>query len=574
MIKEAIFHKSDIPFAYPLNENQLKIVLRTAVFDVDRVYVLYKDRYDWLGKFKIKPMVLTHTNELFDYYETTLELNKKFVYFFYLVAEGGEKLYYTEAGFYKKRPENQFWGFFHYPYIGEKDVFFAPEWTSDCMVYQIFPERFNNGDKSNDPENVKPWGEKPTADSFFGGDLQGIIDKIDYLKDLGINAIYLTPIFLSHSTHKYDTTDYYTIDPHFGDTQKARELVQKCHDNGIKVIFDAVFNHCGYDFFAFQDVIKNGKKSKYWDWFNIYEWPIKTHPKPSYEAFADTVWRMPKLMTKNPEVQKYLLEVAEYWIKEVDIDGWRLDVANEIDHHFWRKFREVVKAAKPEAIIVGEVWHDASPWLRGDQFDSVMNYPFRNAVVDFFAKRKISASRFNTMITEQLMRHMDSVNRVMFNLTGSHDTERFLTLANGMVARMKLALVFQFTFVGIPYIYYGDEVGMVGDYDPDCRRCMIWEEEKQNKSIFNFYKKLISIRRENEELKYGSFCTLYAIGRVFAFKREYKGKSIIVVLNNSSKQEVIFLNEAEGKEDILKMKELKRSRNLLYLQPNSAYILK
>lgn len=227
MIKEAIFHKSDVPYAYPLNENQLKIVLRTAVFDVDRVYVLYKDRYDWLGKFKIKPMVLTHTNELFDYYETTLELNKKFVYFFYLVSDGGEKLYYTEAGFYKKRPENHFWGFFHYPYIGEKDVFFAPEWTSDCIVYQIFPERFNNGDKSNDPESVKPWGEKPTADSFFGGDLQGIIDKIDYLKDLGINAIYLTPIFLSPSTHKYDTTDYYTIDPHFGDTQKARELVQK-----------------------------------------------------------------------------------------------------------------------------------------------------------------------------------------------------------------------------------------------------------------------------------------------------------------------------------------------------------
>jgi len=574
MIKEAIFHKSDIPYAYPVNKDQLKIVLRTAVFDVDRVYILFKDRYDWLGKFKIKPMTLVHTNELFDYYETTLELNKRFLYFFYLVSETGEKLYYTEAGFFKKRPEDSFWGFFHYPYIREKDIFSPPDWANECIVYQIFPDRFNNGDKTNDPENVRPWGEKPTADSFFGGDLQGIIDKIDYLKELGINAIYLTPIFLSPSTHKYDTTDYYTIDPHFGNTEKAKELVRKCHDNGIKVIFDAVFNHCGYDFFAFQDVVKNGPKSKYWDWFNVYEWPIKTHPKPTYETFGENVWRMPKLMTKNPEVQKYLLEVAEYWIKEVDIDGWRLDVANEIDHHFWRKFREVVKNAKKDAIIVGEVWHDASPWLRGDQFDSVMNYPFRNAVVDFFAKRKISAVKFNTLITEQLMRHMDSVNRVMFNLIGSHDTERFLTLANGMVARMKLALVFQFTFVGVPYIYYGDEAGMVGGFDPDCRRCMIWEEEKQNKGLFEFYKKLVRIRKEHEELKYGNFTTLYAVGRVFAFRREYKGNSIVVIINNSSKEEVIFLEEAGGKEDILKMGELKRSGNLLYLKPNTAYILK
>lgn len=574
MKKEAIFHKSDVPYAYPLNKQQLRVVLRTASFDIKRCYIFYRDRYDWMGKFKLKEMDLTHSNELFDYFETTLTLNKKFLYYFYLVSEDGEKIYYTETGFYNEKPDKNFPGFFQFPYICEKDVFFAPEWTSDCIVYQIFPERFNNGDKSNDPENVRPWGEKPRPDTFFGGDLQGIIDKIDYLKDLGINAIYMTPIFLSPSTHKYDTTDYYKIDPHFGDTQKAKELVDKCHKNGIRVIFDAVFNHCGYDFFAFQDVIKNGRNSEYWDWFNVFEWPIKTTPIPSYEVFADNAWRMPKLMTKNPEVQEYLLNVAEYWIKEVDIDGWRLDVANEIDHHFWRRFREVVKRAKPDAIIVGEVMHDASPWLYGDQFDSVMNYPFKNAIVDFFAKRKIDAKRFNTVLTEQLIRHMDSVNRSLLNLIGSHDTERFLTMCNGMVVRMKLALVFQFTYIGIPYIYYGDEAGMVGGYDPDCRRCMIWDEESRNSSIFNFYKKLIYLRKENEELRYGTYRTLYARGGVIGFKREYNGKSIFVIINNSSKKSAISLDGISEKSDILGMGKMKKNGNLLLLEPNCAYVLK
>ncbi|HHV75096.1 MAG TPA: alpha-glycosidase [Thermoanaerobacterium sp.] len=574
MIRQAIYHKSDVPFAYPLNKNELHIVLRTASTDIKRCYIFYRDRYDWMGKFKVKEMFLTQSNELFDYYETTLKLNKKFVYFFYLISMKDERVYYTESGFYEEKPENSFHGFFQFPYICDMDVFFAPKWTSDCIVYQIFPDRFNNGDKSNDPENVRPWGERPGPTTFFGGDIQGIIDKIEYLKELGINAIYMTPIFLSPSTHKYNTTDYYKIDPHFGDTQKAKELIDKCHKNEIRVIFDAVFNHCGYDFFAFQDVIKNGKDSKYWDWFNVYEWPIKTTPLPSYEAFADHEWRMPKLMTKNPDVQEYLLNVAEYWIKEVGIDGWRLDVANEIDHHFWRKFREIVKKAKHDAIIVGEVMHDASPWLYGDQFDSVMNYPFKNALVDFFAKRSIDAKRFNTIMTEQLMRHMDGVNRAMLNLIGSHDTERFLTMCNGMVVRMKLALVFQFAYIGVPYIYYGDEVGMVGGYDPDCRRCMIWDEKKQNLKLFNFYKRLISLRKENEELRYGTYKTLYAKDGVISFKREYKGKSIIVIINNSSKENSILLNGVQGKADILGMGKIKIRGKIISLEPNCAYILK
>lgn len=574
MIKQAIFHKSDTPFAYPLNKDELHIVLKAAAKDIKRSYIFYRDRYDWNGKFKVKPMVRTQSDELFDYFETTLKLNKKFAYYFYLISNNSEKIYYTENGFFDSKPPMNYHGYFQFPYICERDIFFSPSWTSDCIFYQIFPERFNNGDKSNDPGNVMKWGEKPSSNTFFGGDLKGIIEKIDYLKDLGINAIYLTPIFLSPSTHKYDTTDYYVIDPHFGDIETAKELVKKCHENGIKVIFDAVFNHCGYNFFAFQDVIKNGRSSKYWDWFNIYEYPIKIGDDCNYEVFGDHAWRMPKLMTKNPEVRKYLLEVAKYWIKEVDIDGWRLDVANEIDHHFWREFRDVVKSTKSDSIIIGEVMHDASPWLKGDQFDGVMNYPFRNAMIDFFAKRTINSSKFNTILIENMMKHIEAVNRCMFNLIGSHDTERFLTMADGNVLRMKLAIAFQFTYTGIPYIYYGDEVGMTGGYDPDCRMCMVWDDDKQNKEIYNFYKKLISIRKENEELRYGNYKTLCAEGSIICFERKYMDNSIVVVINNSDKSAKISIHDIIGKRDILGMNEYQLKKDYAVIEPNSAYILK
>lgn len=574
MLRQAVFHKSDIPFAYPLNRDELHIVLKAASHDIKRAYVFYRDRYEWKSKFKVKQMYLSHSDELFDYFETTLKLKKKFAYYFYLVSRDGEKLYYTESGFFDVKPPANYYGYFQFPYICEKDIFFSPSWTNDCIIYQIFPERFFNGDKSNDPDNVAKWGEKPGVDTFFGGDLQGIIDKIDYLKALGINAIYLTPIFLSPTNHKYNTTDYYTIDPHFGDLETAKTLVKKCHENGIKVIFDAVFNHCGYEFFAFQDVVKNGRDSKYWDWFNIYDYPIKTGDECNYEVFSDHEWRMPKLMTKNPEVKKYLLDVAKYWLQEVDIDGWRLDVANEIDHSFWRDFRETVKSVKPDAIIIGEVMHDASPWLRGDQFDGVMNYPFKNALTEFFAKRSISASKFNTILTENLMRHMRKVNECMLNLIGSHDTERFLTMADENISRMKLAIVFQFTYPGIPYIYYGDEVGMTGGFDPDCRRCMIWDENNQNKDIYNFYKKLISIRKNSEELRYGDIKTLYAKDSVIAFERRYGHKITTIVINNSDRSLKVPSQYFKNKEEILDMSSYQLDDKYAILEPNSAYILK
>ena len=251
------------------------------------------------------------------------------------------------------------------------------------------------------------------------------------------------------------------IDPQFGDKATFKRLVDVCHQHGIKVMLDAVFNHSGYYFPPFQDVLKNQEHSKYKDWFHIRDFPIITKPRPNYDTFAFTE-QMPKLNTENAEVKEYLLNVARYWIEEFDIDGWRLDVANEVDHSFWREFRKTVKSVKPDAYILGEIWHDSMPWLQGDQFDAVMNYPFTQSALDFFAKGTINADVFAQRISHVLHSYPNNVNEVSFNLLGSHDTPRILTIANENKDRLKLLFLFQLTFIGSPCIYYGDEIGMTG----------------------------------------------------------------------------------------------------------------
>ena len=243
------------------------------------------------------------------------------------------------------------------------------------------------------------------------------------------------------------------------------------------------------------NVLKHGEESPYAHWFNIESFPVETDP-PNYETFANDIYTMPKLMTNEPDVKEYLLDVAAYWIREANIDGWRLDVANEIDHDFWREFRKVVKKENPDALIVGEIWHEASEWVRGDQFDCVMNYSVQYACIDFFAKGVIRAETFANRLAKVQVNHCQSVNRAMFNLLGSHDTERFLTMCNEETKRFALAVAFQMTYEGAPMIYYGDEVGMVGETDPDCRRGMIWDKKQQDREILQWYKRLIALAKD------------------------------------------------------------------------------
>jgi glycosidase len=424
---------------------------------------------------------------------------------------------------------------------------FVPAWVKDAIFYQIFPERFANGDTKNDPPNVEPWGGTPKTKNYFGGDLRGIIDHLDYISALGVNCLYLNPIFWSNSNHKYHTKDYLKIDPHFGTEEDFKNLVDACHKRGIRIILDGVFNHTGVDFFAFEDIKKHGKKSKYVKWYNIYSFPVNPPDKPNYECWWN-LGDLPKLMTHNPEVRAHLFKVTEHWMK-LGIDGWRLDVPNEIPHPFWVEWRKLVKKINPEAYIVGEIWDDASPWLKGDQFDAVMNYRFRNAAIDFFVHRKTTAAQFDSTLAKVRSDYTFDVNLALQNLVGSHDTERLLTLCKNDKQTMKLVWLFQMTYVGAPMVYYGDEVGMTGGKDPGCRGTMIWDEFKQDHDLLSSMKHLISMRNRFAVLRQGSFerflvddeLGLYGFARLSA-----DGKSIaVVVLNNGKETRTIDLRSTK-----------------------------
>lgn len=539
MLKEAIYHKTDRAYAYPLDTNTVSITLRAKKDDLKSCHLFYGDVWE--------PKVVSSTSmgkvasdDLFDYFRIILNVPSRRLRYLFLLDDGKERLWYSEKGFSSEMPNSQELGlpFFEILYIRENDVFSTPEWAKGAVVYQIFSDRFYNGDKSNDPTNVAEWGSLPVTDeTFYGGDLRGIIEKLPYLSELGIEAIYLNPIFSSPSPHKYDTTDYYQIDSNFGDLKTFDKLIERSHELGIKIILDGVFNHCGYNFWAFQDVVKKGPKSKYVDWFNIYSFPIRTTPKPSYETWGEGIWQMPRLMTHNPEVKKYLLDVAVYWVKQ-GVDGWRLDCAGEVDHAFWREFRKAVKEANPEAILIGEVSHHASPWLQGDQFDSVMNYHFRQAVIDFFAKSTIDAEEFDARLAKLRMMYKEPVNHVLYNLIGSHDTVRFLSLCGNKIEKMMLAIIFQFTYPGMPVIYYGDEIGMIGEKNHlDSRRAMNWEKPlREKKELFELYKKLIALRKNYPALKIGEFLTHSVDPKrnIYSYIRRWRDEEVLVVLNNSA----------------------------------------
>jgi cyclomaltodextrinase / maltogenic alpha-amylase / neopullulanase len=422
-----------------------------------------------------------------------------------------------------------------YPVITLDEVTFeVPEWAYDAVWYQIFPERFANGDPDNDPPNVEPWGGAPTYDNFFGGDLQGVIDNLWYLEDLGVNAIYFNPIFKSLPNHKYHTTDYYKIDPHFGTEETFRTLLDEAHTRGIRIIIDGVFNHTGPDFWAFEDIIENEEKSEYLHWYDVHDFPVRIEHPPNYEAW----WGLPdlpKLMTTEPDVKEYLFDVTRYWT-EFGIDGWRLDVPNEVPHEFWIEWRPIVREANPDAFIVGELWEDASPWLQGDQFDATMNYRFRNACIEYFLDKSITTKQFNDRLYAVFKDYPSQVNYVNQNLVGSHDTERYMTRANLNTDAVKLTAILKMTHVGAPMIYYGDEIGMEGEDDPDCRRTMIWNEEEWNSDLRDLFKELIRIRHENPALRRGSFQTKVASDKrnLFVFERRYGENVIVVVLNNDT----------------------------------------
>lgn len=524
----AINHVPKSNYAYAYKENELHVRIRTAKNDCDKVEIIYGIKYDWKNN-ESHVMKKVLSDELYDYYQFNIVTNDTRIGYYFGLEQGNEKIYYTEVGFVDKFNDDlAYCYFFQYPYINPTDVHKQPSWIKDSIFYQIFVERFYNGDVNNSPSNLSNWNDAPKPKSFFGGDLEGIIRKLDYLHDLGVNCIYLTPIFQSPSNHKYDIVNYFEIDHFFGDKEIFKELVDKAHEKGIRIVLDAVFNHSSNLFEPFQDVTLKGKESKYYDWFFIDEYPLKTNP-PSYKTFGYVSY-MPKLNTANPEVKEYLLSAIKYWTTEFHIDGWRLDVSDEIDHMFWREFRNLVKEINEDIIIIGENWHNALPWLMGDQFDSVMNYPVTKLCLDFFARNEISPRQFEANLSSLLIRYPDQVNEAMLNLLDSHDTERFLYSCTEKKDLLKNAAAFLFAYKGMPCTYYGTEIGMTGGYDPGCRRGFDWNKENWDMDLYQYYKKLISIRKDEKALQYGDI-SFHSTDKLFVMNRTFNNETIKILIN-------------------------------------------
>ncbi|OMP67343.1 glycoside hydrolase family 13 protein [Domibacillus epiphyticus] len=537
MFKQAIYHRPKNNFAYSYDDETVHIRMRSMKTDLTNVILLHGDPYmceDGIWQHTKKEMKYAGSDELFDYWFAEVKPPFRRLRYGFQCVSNETTAYYTERGFFDEAPGDS-GAYFSFPFLNPADVFCAPHWVKETIWYQIFPERFDNGDSTLNPPGTLPWGGVPERDNYFGGDFQGIINRLDYLQELGVNGIYFTPIFKAKTNHKYDTIDYMEIDPQFGDKKILKQLVRECHKRGIKVMLDAVFNHSGYYFGPFQDVVKNGEQSIYKDWFHIRKFPLQEGETINYDAFGFEKI-MPKFNTENPEVRDYLLKVAAYWIEEFDIDGWRLDVANEVDHQFWRDFRRTVRAVKPDVYILGEIWHDSMPWLNGDQFDAVMNYRFSHAVVDFFAKGAITAEEFKHEMIHILQSYPVSVNEAAFNLLGSHDTPRILTVAKENKENLMLAFLFTLSFQGSPCIYYGDEIGMTGEQDPGCRKCMIWDEEKQDRDLFQFIQKLISFRRSIPVFgNGGDFTFKYLHPALISYVKSSRNEKMLLILNPENK---------------------------------------
>lgn len=492
----AILHDMDKRFCYAIDKGVFVIRIQVKKDDIKEIILHYVDKYisiEFKDTRKTVPMKKIASSQFHDYYEAQIRIDMICLrYFFEFTDMHGEKAYYGNYEFSKECITNIDRMFDCPQNLREEEMFEVPEWAANKVVYQIFPSRY----AASKPVDKELWYKAPiTFTDNLHGDIRGIIDHLDYIRDLGIDVIYLTPIFKSDSSHKYDTIDYYQIDPSFGTAEDLRELVQKAHQYGMKVVLDAVFNHTGRDFFAFKDILENKEKSKYLDWYFIDKFPLDTEPgqAPNFKCFG-YYSGMPKLNLKNPEVEKYVTDVACYWIKECDIDGWRMDVGDEISHYFWKHFRRAVKAVKKDALIIGEIWHYAGDFLEGDEWDTVMNYPFYLNLIDLLADEKIGVSRFIQNLGYMKGRLNKKCYPLMWNLIDSHDTARFLHLCNNK-QKQHLAAAFQLLMPGMPMIYYGDELAMPGANDPDCRRGMYWDEEYRDNEMLEWYKRLIQVRR-------------------------------------------------------------------------------
>ena len=519
-------------YAHAISEKRVLFRLRAAKGDLKLCTLFYGDRACRQNPVVFSPTAMTvvYSDLLFDFWEVEFEPPFRRICYYFDLNDGNEKtLYYADLFADTLSTERS--EYYQLPYIHRADIAKAPDWANDAVVYNIFPDSFATSRRyiSGKPTE-REWNGERTRGKL-GGTIRGITENVDYLSELGVNCVYINPFFAAGEYHKYDLLDYYNVDPCFGTNIEFMEMVNTLHRNKIRIIIDGVFNHCGWRFFAFDDVVQNGKSSRYADWFYRLEYPV-VRPNdgediPGYECFAYERL-MPKLNTANPEVVKYFTGVCQHWLREYGVDGWRLDVADEVNNAFWRAFKNAALEVNPDAFLIGEIWVKANYWLDGSMFHSAMNYDFRKHCRDFFAKGIINAEAFNARVTLMLTRYRKNLTNVQLNILDSHDVSRFLSLCGGDKRRLKLAVLFQMCFIGIPSIFYGDEQGLYGLMEDEYRQPMIWDGDQE---LLEFYRWAVKLRKENPSLSRGRYRMVFAKGSLFVFQRGDGESAIIVAMN-------------------------------------------
>ena len=533
---QAVTHIPLSQYAFANSERSLTLRLRCAAGEVERCVLWYGDRVQPDDPIRFTPLEMERTAHVldFDYYGATFDSPyTRVCYYFELIGGGG--MLYLYADIFSPQLPLERSEFYQYPFIRREEIATVPEWLKHAIVYNIFPDSFASGRRDiRGAPSETVWEDGLTLKSRLGGTLRGIAENLDYIAGLGFNCLYLNPIFTAGEYHRYDTLDYFHISPSLGADEEFRQLVEQAHRLGLRVIIDGVFNHCSWHFFAFDDVVRKGEASRYKGWFYDLPLPVNRPPEgtaPSYASFAYEP-KMPKLNTSNPEVRDYFMKVCAHWIQEYHVDGWRLDVANEVDREFWRAFRRTAQSIDPDSVMIGEIWESAESWLRGDMFDSAMNYDFRKHCRDFFAVGSINAAQFSARITQMLHRYPTGIMQGQLNLLDSHDVSRFLSLCGNDLRRLRLAEVFLFTAPGIPCVFYGDELGISGTSEENYRGSMPWNNPPCD--MQDFFQSLTSLRQEDQVLALGSWQCLCAEGRLYIYARKLGDRTVTVALNAGS----------------------------------------
>lgn len=522
MNPSTIYHRQQSEYAFATDDTHYVFRLRTGKGEAQECRFYYADRASMAPEltFFSVPMEKIRQDRYFDWYEVRLETHwERIAYYFSLECDTETLFYYGDCYEMVGTPNRA--DYFQLPFNHRADRLAVPEWAKDAIVYNIFPDSFANGrEKLTQRE----------GSGGLGGTIPGIAESLGYIASMGFNCIYLNPVFTAESYHRYDTLDYYHVDPHLGTNGDLRNLVRKAHGLGIRVILDGVFNHVSSNHPFFQDVLENGTASKYHSCF----YGLPEHPRlpapgeaPGYTCFS-YVPTMPKTNTADPFLRQYFCGVGAYWIREFDVDGWRLDVANELDDGFLRSFRTAIKQAKPDALIVGEVWENAGHYLNGDMLDSAMNYDFRRYCRRFLAEQTVDAEIFDANVSTLLLRYRENALFAQLNLLDSHDVSRYLSLCGENTDKMELSVLLQMTFHGMPCVFYGDEKGLYGTREHEYRQAMVWA---RSHPLENVYRKLIALRKQNPALRYGSFRTISASGKVYRYSRAWGGQTVTVIMN-------------------------------------------